>query len=493
MAEPSQTALLLAVFGILLTSAIWLSRTLGRRGVPVVIIFMLLGMLAGSEGLGGIAFEDYELTYRLGTVALVLILFDGGLHTSWNVVRQALLPAATLATVGVALTAGTVAVAANLLGFGWPESFLLGAVVSSTDAAAVFSVLRTAGVHLKQRVAAIVELESGLNDPMAVILTLALTDVIVAGAPISWGLGIDVITQLAIGVSAGWGLGMLGVWMLRQPPLAGGLYPVLTLALAALAYGLTTLILGSGFLAVYVVGMVLGNASIPHRSVILRAHDFVAWFAQVAMFITLGLVSFPSELLAAAPTGLVLAAALVVVARPLAAFVCLLPFRLPFRETVYVSWVGLRGAVPIVLATIPLMSGVPQGATIFNVVFFVVVVSVLIQGMSVGPVTRLLGLHTTVPPPAPTSLELTSAKQLNDEVATFFIQETSPVAGVMVKDITFPDAASVLLVVRGETLIAPRGETTIRASDYVSVFYSPSARAAIHELFESDASSDSAR
>lgn len=486
--EPTPTAIGLTVVGLLVAVAVTLSRTVGRRGVPVVLLFMLLGMIAGSEGIGGIAFEDYALTFRLGTVALVFILFDGGLNTSFGVVRSALAPAGILATLGVALTAGIVALAGRLVGLGWIEALLLGAVVSSTDAAAVFSVLRGSGVHLRQRVAATLELESGLNDPMAVILTIGLTRAIVAGDPLSWFLLRDIVLQLAIGAALGVVIGYAGRWILRRPLLSGGLYPVLTLAISCLAFGVPTLFFGSGFLAVYVAGLVLGNGPLPYRTGIVRAHDFVAWFSQVLMFLALGLLAFPSQLVAALLPGLVIAGSLALVARPLGTLLCLLPFRYAPKELVYVGWVGLRGAVPIILATFPMMAGLPQGSQIFNIVFFVVVISALIQGWSVRSVTRWLGLETAAPPPPPASVEISSVLPLRDEILTFFIQESSPASGKKLSELAFPEGAAAMMVVRGPQLIAPKGGTELQVGDYISVFCRPEDRQRMQRLFETNES-----
>lgn len=487
--EPTPTAIALAVVGLLVAIAVTLSRTIGRRGVPVVLLFMVLGMAAGSEGIGGIAFEDYALTFRLGTVALVFILFDGGLNTSAAVVRSAIAPAGVLATVGVALTAGIVALAGRLLvGFDWLEALLLGAVVSSTDAAAVFSVRRGSGVHLKQRVAATLELESGLNDPMAVILTIGLTKALVSGHPPSWSLLGDIALQLAVGAVLGVAIGYAGRWILRRPLFSAGLYPVFTLAISGLAFGVPTLFFGSGFLAVYVTGLVLGNGPLPYRSGILRAHDFVAWFSQVLMFLALGLLAFPSQLIGALVPGLVIAGALALVARPLGTLTCLLPFRYAPKEPLYVGWVGLRGAVPIILATFPMMAGLEQGSRIFNIVFFVVVVSALVQGWSVRSVTRWLGLETAAPPPPPANVEISSMLPLSDEILTFFIEQSSPACGRSLSELRFPEGAAAMLVVRGPQLVAPKGGTELRAGDYVSVFCRPEDREHMHRLFDAKAS-----
>lgn len=402
-AEPLTTATLLLTIGLLLGLAALFSRASARAGLPVFLLFLGLGMLAGSEGLGGIEFEGYGLSFRLGTLALVLILFDGGLNTSMAALRQGVRPAAVLATAGVALTAGLVAVGAWLLGFPWPAAFLVGAVVSSTDAAAVFSVLRGSGVQLRQRLATILELESGLNDPMAVVLTLVLTEALAEGEHLGvsvTGLLLEIPIQLAVGAGVGVAAGLAFRRLLRASRLpAGGLYPVLTLGFSLLTFGAATVLHGSGFLAVYLAGMVLGNSHLPYRANLLSFHDAAAWCGQVTMFLVLGLLVFPSRLLQVAGTGLALAFLLGFVARPLAVFLCLAPFRYPWRETAFVGWTGLRGAVPIILAIFPVLAGVEGAKPLFDIVFFVVVVSALVPGGTVGWAARRLGLTEDRPPP----------------------------------------------------------------------------------------------
>lgn len=473
--EPIPTAVLLATVGLLMTLSVIFSRASGRVGVPVALLFMLIGMLAGSEGIGGLEYDDYAFTFRLGTVALALILFDGGPNTPLNSIVRAIKPATVLATLGVAGTAGMVAGGAHLLGFGWPEALLLGAVVSSTDAAAVFSVLRGSGLSLKRRVGLTLELESGLNDPMAVILTVALTGAILGVGPeIGWGLAWNVLVQLAIGLVAGFVLGHAASALLTRVRLqAGGLYPVLTLATAFLAFSIPTLLLGSGFLAVYVAAVIIGNAKLPYRGGIVRVHDAIAWFSQIVMFLVLGLLVYPSRLIEVAWAGLGLALFLAFVARPLIVTLCLAPFRYPLREVVYVGWVGLRGAVPIILATFPVMAGVPGANRIFNIVFFIVVANALIPGGTVRWVTRWLDLESHEPPPPPAALEINSTKVLRGELQSFYIDPAVAVANMQVSDIPFPPSSSVLLVVRGDELIAPKGSTTLTPGDHVYLFSPP--------------------
>lgn len=471
MTEFTVTAVLFAVFGVLLLTSVALSRGLERVGVPVALLFLGLGMLGGSEGIGGIWFEDYRLAFRVGTLALVLILFDGGMNTSLASVRQSWRPAAVLATAGVAATAALIALAARLAGLSWEEALLIGAIVSSTDAATVFAVLRGSGLALRRRVATTLELESGLNDPMAVLLTIGVTGALLGterpGAELLW----QVPMQLGIGAVTGVAFGYGGrALLLRLRVSAGGLFPVATLGLALLAFGAATAFGGSGFLAVYAAAVVLGNGAIPYRASLARIHDAIAWLSQVVMFLMLGLLVFPSRLPAVAGAGLVLGLVLAVVARPLAVLLCLLPFRYPWRETAYIGWVGLRGAVPIILATYPVLAGVRGAETVFDVVFFIVVVNALVPGATVRLFTRALGQEERARPAPAAVLEISSMQHLKGDLLSFHVDESLVVCGTPIRDIVFPDGAAVALVVRGQELVAARGNTELMPGDHVFVF-----------------------
>jgi cell volume regulation protein A len=482
--EPLPTALLLTAVGALLAVSVLASRASGRLGLPVALLFLLVGMLAGSEGLGQIPFEDYGLTFRIGTVALALILFDGGLNTRVASLRRVLAPATALATAGVAGTAAVMAIGARALGLGWAESLLVGAIASSTDAAAVFSVLRGAGLNIRQRLAHLLEVESGVNDPMAVILTLAVTSALAAGERPGPRIALDVVLQLAIGLAGGIGIGHVGRWLLGRAKLsASGLYPVLTIAIACLAFGAPTLIHGSGFVAVYAAAVVLGNGPLPYATGLRRVHDSIAWFSQVAMFLLLGLLAFPSRLANVAGEGLLLGLFLAFVARPLVVTALLLPFRLPPREIAFVSWVGLRGAVPIMLATFPVLAGLPSAKHVFDLVFFVVVVSAVVQGTSIGWVARRLGLEVQTAPPPRAMLEINSTQRLAGEVVSFYVEPASAVAGSRISELTIPEGSSVMLVVRGRELLAARGRTVLEPGDHVYVFTSPADKPFVQLLF----------
>ncbi len=484
LSEPGATSALLLIFGLLLAFSIIFGRYVERSGVPVALLFLGLGMLAGSEGIGGVAFDNYGFAFRVGTMALVLILFDGGLNTKLRAVRQAVAPATVLATIGVALTAGLVALAGRWLGLTWGEALLLGAVVSSTDAATVFAVLRGGRLRLRPRLGTTLEVESGANDPMAVILTMAIVGAIVGSEPLSWMLLVDVPVQLAIGLGIGIGMGYAARWLLAKVRLsAGGLYPVLTLSVAFSSFGLAQVLGGSGFLAVYVAALVLGNGPVPYRNGLTRIHDAIAWLSQIAMFLMLGLLVFPSQLFPVAGIGLAIALFLAFVARPLAVLLCLAPFRFPPKEIGYMGWVGLRGAVPIILATFPVLGGVPEAEKIFHIVFFVVVINALIPGATIRWVTRKLGLIVPEKPLPSAAIELHSTRMLNGELLSFYIDPSLAVAGASLAHITFPAGASIVLLIRGEELIAARGNTVLNPGDHVYVFCRGEDRPFIELLF----------
>jgi len=484
--EPNATALLLALLGLLLGASVISSRASERTGVPAVLVFLFVGMLAGSEGVLGVQFDDYGLAFRAGTIALVLILFDGGMNTPLRSVRPYWGAATSLATVGIMATAALVALGAWLLGLNWPLALLLGAIVSSTDAAAVFSVLRGSGLTMQRRVGSTLELESGLNDPLAVLLTLAFTTAMtVGGEAVSWPqLAGNVVVQLLVGATIGWIAGKAGVAVLQRVRLrASGLYPAMTVALAFVTFGMTTLAGGSGFLAAYITALIVGNADLPYRSSVARVHDALAWLSQIGMFLILGLLVFPSRLLEIAPLGLAVTGILMFIARPIAVSLSLLPFRYTWRETAFVGWGGLRGAVPIILATFPVMNGVTGANKLFDLVFFVVVVSVLITGGTIPWMLKKLGLEGDEPPPPPAVLEIFSTQKLSGQLISFYVEEELDVTGVPLSELPFPEGSAVTLILRGEELIVPKGHTLLKAGDHVYVATTPADRPFVQLLF----------
>ena len=482
--EMHETAVFLVVLGLLIGLAAVFSRHIDRLGVPVVLLFLVLGMLGGSEGIGGIAFDDYRFAVRIGTIYLVLILVDGGMTTSLAAVRRVLLPAGILATIGVALTAALLALFGRLVGLPWTEAMLLGAIVSSTDAAAVLAVLRGGNLHLKPEVGDTLEVESCMNDPMAVILTVAVIELALTPDQWHWTRLLEIPVQLLIGGAIGIGLGLAGRWGVgRIRPATIGLYPAVTLAIAFLSFGITTVLGGSGLLSVYVTALVLGSAALPYRAGLIRVHDALAWLSQIGLFLMLGLLVFPSRLPAVAGVGLGAALFLGFVARPLAVAACLLPLRFPLRQIGYIGWIGLRGAVPIILGVFPVLAGVPGGERVFNIVFFIVVVSALLPGATIRRVTQWLDLARPEMPAPSAVLEINSAHRLTNEIASFFIDSSAAVCGASLSQINLPPAAAVMLIVRGQQLVAARGATVLNKGDHVYVFFRPEDQPFIELLF----------
>jgi cell volume regulation protein A len=482
--EPEATAVLLLVLGVLVAISVLFSREVDRLGVPVVLLLLMLGIIGGSEGFGGIAFSDYHLSARLGTIALIFILFDGGLNTSAEALRQALVPASALATAGVALTAGLVALFARLLGLPWSQAILLGAVVSPTDAAAVYAVLRGSGLRLKPRVGNTLELESCINDPMAMILTIGTIQVLASGRAPGWELLLEVPVQLGVGAGVGLIFGYIGRFLLRHAPVTTvGLFPALTLALAFTSFGLATLVRGSGFLAVFITAFVLGAGFLPYRSGLARVHDALAWLSQIAMFLMLGFLVFPSQLRPVTGVGIAIGLFLAIVARPVAVAFCLWPFRYKRSEVGYIGWVGLRGAVPIILATFPVLADVPGAHHVFNVVFFVVLVNSLIPGSTIRSVTKRFGMGASEKPRPPAVLEVNAAHPLGGELVSFYIEPALAVSDARLSEIEFPPGAAIVLIVRGQSLVAARGSTVLKPRDHVYVFFHPRDRTFIELLF----------
>jgi len=386
----------LLVLGILLLATVFAGSLSSRFGLPALIGFLCLGMLAGVDGPGGIAFDDYLLTQGVGIACLIFILFSGGIDTDWRDVRRVATPALVLATGGVLISAGIMALAANLLlGFSPYQGFLLGAIIASTDAAAVFAILRSTGLDLHGDVPALIEVESGSNDPMAIFLVgAALMFITVPDfSPIT--LVPQFLLQMVLGAAVGFGAGYLLPEILKRSQYRhGGLAFVISIAAALIAYGLASVIGGNGFLAAYVAGLTAGNRTYRASTIVSTFQDGLAWLAQVVMFLTLGLLITPSNLTGVIVPGLAITFILMFIARPVSVFVCLAPFRqFGWRAKLFVSWAGLRGAVPIVLATFPIVAGVPSAFTIFNIVFFVVLLSSVIQGPTINWLANRLGLR----------------------------------------------------------------------------------------------------
>lgn len=470
----------------LLLLGILASKLSSRLGVPTLLVFLLVGMLAGSEGPGGIYFDDPKIAQSLGVVSLILILYAGGLETLWSEIRPILLPGLLLSTFGVLATALLVGWFARLvLGFSWLEGFLLGAVVSSTDAAAVFSVLRSRSVGLKGSLKTLLEFESGSNDPMAVFLTTSLISLLVHPSSSILGLIPEFLKQMTLGATLGYSMGFGMVFLINRLRLEyEGLYPVSTLALVLLTYGVTVLFGGNGFLAVYIAGIVMGNKVFIHKKGLIRFHDGMAWLMQTTMFLTLGLLVFPSHLIPIAGIALLVSVFLMAVARPLSVFLTLFFAKMGFKEKLMISWVGLRGAAPIILATFPLLSGISKADTIFNVVFFIVLTSALLQGTSIPWVAKWLGLDTPLLPKPKYPMEFEPTQGFSSDMVEIEIPKDSNLKGKRIVEVEFPKGTLVLLIRRGEEFIIPTGETVLKAGDSLLVLSSQEGLPKLQDLFK---------
>jgi cell volume regulation protein A len=475
---------LILVAGLLLAAGLAAAKVADRVRVPGLLLFLGLGMLAGSEGLGGIEFDDAELTRTLGTIGLVLILFEGGLSAGWSQIRPVLGTAVSLATLGTILTALITGVAAIwLFDLGTLEGLIIGSAVAATDSAAIFAVLR--GSRLRRRLARALEGESGMNDPVALLLVTGFIDWIELPDYGAADMALALVGKLALGLAVGLAVGHAARWSFRNLDLPSpGLYPVASIATAALAYGLAEVIEGSGFLSVYMAALVLGTGAVPARRTTIAFHQGLSWMAQISLFALLGLLVFPSQLGDVAAEGLLLSAALMFVARPLAALVASTVAPFAFRERLMLGWAGLRGAIPIWLATFPVVAGVEEGELIFNAIFFVVVTSTLIQGATFEPLARRLHLTTTEPALPRPLIETGIVRRLGGESMAWRVELGDAVAGRMVKELGLPRDALVNLIVRGDTAIPPRGSTEIEAGDELHILVRQPALAELERLTE---------
>jgi cell volume regulation protein A len=455
--------------GAMLAAGIGATLVAGRLRLPGLILFLGLGMLVGSDGLGWVEFDNYRLARTIGIIALSLILFEGGLTTGFHELRPVMWPAISLALVGTLLTAALTGLAAQLLfDFSSLESMLVGSILAATDGAAVFALLR--GSTLRRRLAKTLEGESGLNDPIAVLLVLALIAAITephySVADAAWLF----VRQLGIGAAAGLVVGRLGVAAFARVPLATpGLYPVASVAVAALAFGAADTLHGSGFLAVYLAGLSLGDHRIPAKRTVVAFHEGVASVAQIALFVVLGLLVFPSQLRDVALEATALALLLAVLARPIATFLATAPFRFTLPEKTVLGWAGLRGGVPVVLATFPVIDNVPDSLEFFNIVFFAVLVSTLLQGTTFEPLAQALGVTTSEPAMPRPLAESGTIRRLGAEVVEFHVRHDDAIAGLRIRELGLPRDALVNVIVRGEQALPPRGSTRIEAGDRLHV------------------------
>jgi cell volume regulation protein A len=473
---------LLLLVGAILAGSLVIALGAARVGVPSLVAFLALGMLLGSDGPGGIYFDDAELARTVGVAGLAAILFEGGLSTSWRRLRRVAVPAVLLATIGVVATAVLTGVAAYFLfDLSRLESVLLGAVVASTDAAAVFATLRF--THIRRRLARTLEAETGGNDPVAIALTIGLIDWLEKRSFAFTDLVVLVVRQLGLGLVIGVALGAAATWAFaRLPHSIGAFAPVASVATGALTFGVADVIGGSGFLAVYLVGLAVGSTPSRYRRQLVAFHEGLAFLAQVAMFVVLGLLVFPTDLPAVALPGLALAVLLVVLIRPAAVWISTALENFTARERALLGWAGLRGAVPIVLATFVLSSDVGHSETIFNAVFFVVVVSALVQGTTLEWVAKRLALVDPRPAVVAPPLEVDALGSL--ELIEFDVAGDHAIAGAAVRELGLPRTALIAVVARGADTIPPRGSTVIEPGDRLFVLAPRSARPEVEDAFE---------
>jgi cell volume regulation protein A len=473
--------LAISIGALLLIVSVMSSLIAFRVGTPLLLVFLTLGLLAGEDVIG-IPFDDPDVAYLIGSIALAIILFESGFETSFRSYRIAAWPAIVLATVGVALTAAFLGIAAHwLLGLTWLEGFLIGAIVGSTDAAAVFFLLRVGGITIRERVRSTLEVESSSNDPMAIFLTMALVELIASGAQeLSWKLALDFVFQMGGGALVGVVAGLLFVTIFNRLALEPALYGILSLAYALFVFGSTSLIGASGFLAVYVAGLLAGNAPLRKRETLRGFHNGLTWLSQIVMFLTLGLFAAPSQFPSVALPAIILGLLLIVLARPLAVWLCLLPFRFSRNEVIFVAWVGLRGAVSILLAIVPMMGGLEISKMVFNLVFLIVLASLLVQGGTIRPVARWLGLIVPRQPGPRSRFEIELPGQETYALVAYTIAPDSKVA----RGARLPRWARPSLIVRGDTVLTIHNIRNLQAYDQVYLFTSPARLPLLDKLFE---------
>ena len=465
---------------LLVLAGIMSSLVAMRFGAPLLLVFLIVGMVAGEAGPGGLQFDDVRTTYVVGSIALALILFDGGLRTRFATFRSVLAPAVMLATAGVLLTAAlTAPVAKCLLGMSWTEALLVGAVVASTDAAAVFFLIHARGLRLRPRVGATLEVESGSNDPFAVLLTIILVEFLTVGDR-SWQHVLAVfVKQAALGTVIGILGGRAIVVVLNRLGLAQGLHAPFVTTSALVIFGLASVVHASGFLAVYLAGLVVGNRPTRAHNTVGVFLDALTWLAQIVMFVLLGLLAWPMRLIESILPALAVAGALMFIARPAAVFVCLAPFRFAWREKAFISWVGLRGAVGIFLASIPMLVGLPNAHVYFDIAFVVVLSSLLIQGWTIAPAARRLHIALPRHDPLPRRVELDLPGQLEQEIVGYPVEANSP----YLKRGLLPSWARPTLVVRDQKILSPLESLPVRPGDYVYVLAPPEKAQALDRFF----------
>ncbi len=475
----------LVVAAVLVLVSVFAHLVSRRFGAPILLVFLLLGMLAGEDGPIGIAFDDAKIAFLVGSIALAVILFDGGVRTPMVAVRVAWGPALVLATVGVVATAGVVALfLIQLFDMEWRRAMLVGSVVASTDAAAVFSLLGQHGIGLSDRLKATLEVESGANDPMGIFLTIVFVEMLRLNVD-TIGLGVvaHFVQQMGLGCAIGIGGGFLMVWLANRLELTGGLYPILAFAMALLIFGGTQTIGGSGFLAVYLAGIVFGNRRVRAKQLTGRFFDGLTWLGQIGLFLMLGLLVTPSQLAAEAPLAIAAAVALIVLARPLAVLVSLSPFGFSLREQLFVAWVGLRGAVPIFLALLPFMAGLDPDRTLFRVAFVVVLISLLVQGWTIPFVARVLGVALPPSPEPAPRLDVDLMHTLDRDLIAYEVKPHSRATDWPLADLDLPERVWIISVLRGEQVLAPDTLQKLDANDIALVLTPPEHSLAVDRWF----------
>jgi cell volume regulation protein A len=468
MTEPiTSTPQIILIAGALFFLSVLTNRVSERFGVPALLMFLAVGMLAGSEGIGGIYFDSPAVANFVGVFALAYILFSGGLDTDWRAVRPVMWRALTLSTLGVGATAALVGLFAwRLLGVTLKEGMLLGAIVSSTDAAAVFALMRARGVGLKRLLKPLLELESGSNDPMAVFLTMAAIGTIVDPAARLAHLLPRLLVNMSCGAAIGVVVGLMASFALNRLRLEyEGLYPVLSMSIVLLAYGLAEMLRGNGFISVYACGIVMGNKEFLYKRYLTHFHEGLAWLMQIILFLVLGLLVFPSRLLQVAVPAMLVSAFLMCVARPAAVYMGLWRSGFTMPERTLVAWTGLRGAVPIVLATFPFQAGYRHSDTMFNIVFFIVLTSLLLQGKTFMTVARWLGVDKPLPARPRYPIEFEWRPGMYSRTREIDISPDAAVVGRRVSELGLPAGVLILLIRRGQGFIVPKGQTRIEAFD----------------------------
>lgn len=462
-----EISIYLLVASLLIGISVFSSKISERFGIPALLIFLGIGMIAGSDGLNIIFFDDYELAQYLGIIALAYILFSGGLDTDWEKVRPIAVPGALLSTVGVLVSALVVGFIATLiLDISIYQGILLGAIISSTDAAAVFSVLRSRDIGFKGRLQELIEFESGTNDPMAILLTIGMIQWITIPETNFLSLLGLFSSQMILGLVFGYLFGKAAIWIINHINLdIDGLYQVLALAFAPLVYAITDLLGGSGFLAAYITGLVMGNSTLVHKHSLMNFFDGIGWLMQIGMFLTLGLLVFPTEIIAVSGTGIIVALILIFLARPISIFATLLFSKFSVSEKLLVSWVGLRGAVPIILATFPLVAGLDQAELFFSIIFFVVVISVVVQGTTIPLVTKWLQLDHEAPAETRYPIYLEPTVDSRTALKEIVLREDDFATGKQIFELQLPKDVLVTLINRNGHIFIPDGTTQLEEND----------------------------